>query len=145
MTINPVIDPAGMPRRRLLAAALAAGIAVPIGITRPAWAAPVTPGPARLTLPRPTGPYPLGTVSLHLVDRSRPDPVAGPGHYRELMASIWYPATKVTRYPLAQWMLPAPLRELLISGEFDPDVAVTPLTAAHEGAPVLCRGERWPV
>jgi hypothetical protein len=145
MTINPVIDPAGMTRRRLLGAALAAGVAVPIGITRPAWAAPARPRPARLTLPRPTGPYPLGTVSLHLVDRSRPDPVAGPGHYRELMASIWYPATKVARYPLAQWMLPAPLRELLTSGDFDPDVAVTPLTAAHEGAPVLCRGERWPV
>jgi hypothetical protein len=29
-------------------------------------------GPARLTLPAPTGPYPVGTVDLHLVDHSRP-------------------------------------------------------------------------
>jgi hypothetical protein len=33
-------------------------------------------GLARLTLPAPTGPYRLGTVSLHLIDTSRPDPVA---------------------------------------------------------------------
>jgi hypothetical protein len=145
MTINPFIDRKGMSRRRVLGAALAAGVAVPIGIARPAWAAPVTPGPVHLTLPVPTGPYPLGTVSLHLVDKSSPDPVAGPGHYRELMASVWYPARNVSRYPLAQWMLPAPLRGLLISGEFDPDIAVTPLTAAHDGAPVQCTGERWPV
>jgi predicted dienelactone hydrolase len=145
MTTNPSIDRTGMSRRRILGAALAAGVAVPIGIARPAWAAPALPGPARLTLPPPTGPYPLGTMSLHLVDKSDPDPVAGPGHYRELMASVWYPARNVSRYPLAQWMLPAPLRGLLISGEFDPDVAVTPLTAGHEGAPVLCTGEGWPV
>jgi dienelactone hydrolase len=145
MTINPFIDPEGMSRRRLLGAALAAGIAVPIGIAHPAWAAPALPGPARLTLPPPTGPYPLGTMSLHLVDRSRPDPVAGPGRYRELMASVWYPARNVSRYPLAPWILPAPLRELLISGEFEPDVAVAPFTAGHQGAPVLCTDERRPV
>lgn len=145
MTSNPFIDRKGLSRRRVLGAALAAGVAVPIGIARPAWAAPVSPGPVRLRLPVPTGPYPLGTVSLHLVDKSSPDPVAGPGHYREVMASVWYPARDVRRYPLAQWMLPAPLRGFLIAGDFDPDVAVTPLTAAHEGAPVLCAGGRWPV
>jgi predicted dienelactone hydrolase len=145
MTINPFIDRKGMSRRRVLGAALAAGVAVPIGIARPAWAAPVSPGPAHLTLPVPTGPYPLGTVSLHLVDTSSPDPVAGPGHYREVMASVWYPARDVGRYPLAKWMLPAPLRGLLISGEFEPDVAEAPFTAGHQGAPVLCTGERWPV
>jgi hypothetical protein len=145
MTINPFIDRTGMSRRRILGAALAAGVAVPIGIARPGWAAPASPGPARLTLPRPTGPYPLGTVSLHLVDRSSPDPVAGPGHYREVMASVWYPARNVSRYPLAPWLLPAPLRRLLISGEFDPDAAVAPFTAGHQGAPLLCTGKPWPV
>ena len=134
-----------MSRRHVLAAALAAGVAVPIGIARPARAAPVRPGPARLTLPVPTGPYPLGTVSLHLVDRSNPDPVAGPGHYREVMAGVWYPAANAGRYPRARWMLPAPLRGLLVSGDFDPGVAASPLTAAREGAPVLCAGGRRPV
>jgi predicted dienelactone hydrolase len=124
-------------RRHLLAAALAVPLAAPLGGAGRAWAAP-----ARLTLPRPTGPHPVGTVSLHLVDRSRPDPVAGPGHHRELMAGVWYPATRdARRHPVASWMPAAPLRELLVSAGFDADVATAPRTAGHEGAPVL-RGRR---
>jgi dienelactone hydrolase len=145
MTVNPSIGRKGLSRRRVLGAALVAGVAVPAGVTRPAWASPVTPGPAQLTLPVPTGPYPLGTVSLHLIDRSRPDPAAHPGSYREMMAGVWYPAGNVARYPRAPWMLAAPLRELLVSADLGPDVAVAPLTSGHEGAPVLCAGERWPV
>ena len=132
-------------RRRILAAALAAGVALPIGVADRAWAAPRSAGPAQVTLPVPTGPYPLGTVSLHLVDKSKPDPVAGPGHHRELMASVWYPARDVSRYPLARWMPAAPLRGLLAAAGFDPDVVASPLTAGHEGAPVRRTGERWPV
>src|SRR5437762_10077804 len=48
--------------------------------------------PARLSLPRPTGRYPVGTVHLHLVDRSRPNPWAASPAHRELMVSVWYPA-----------------------------------------------------
>ena len=58
-------------RRHLLTAALATGVAVPLG-AGPARAARAVPGPVRLTLPAPTGPHRVGTVSLHLVDRSRP-------------------------------------------------------------------------
>ena len=47
--------------------------------------------PYRLVLPKPTGPYPIGTTELHLVDKSRKDPWGATGS-RELMASIWYPA-----------------------------------------------------
>lgn len=75
----------------MLAAVLAVrvGAAVPIKVARPAWAAPTTTsGPVQLTLPTPTGLHPAGTASLHLVDTSRPDPVAGPGHHRELMAGL---------------------------------------------------------
>ncbi|HLL69193.1 MAG TPA: acetylhydrolase [Micromonosporaceae bacterium] len=119
-------------RRHLLTVALATGVAVPLGAGR-GWAAP-----ARLTLPPPTGPHRVGTVSLHLVDRSRPDPVAGPGHHRELMASVWYPATRdAQRYPVAPWLPAAPMRALLESANFGADVAAAPLTAGHEGAPVL--------
>lgn len=135
----------GASRRRVLGAALAAGVALPTGLAGRAWAAPVPPGPARLTLPPPTGPYGLGTVALHLVDKSRPDPVAGPGHYRELMASVWYPARDVARYRPAPWMPAASLRGLLAANGFDPDLAVAPRTAAHEGAPALRAGERRPV
>ena len=44
-------------------------------------------------LPEPTGPSPVGTTSLYLKDVSRPDPWAAGVSARELMASLWYPAT----------------------------------------------------
>src|SRR5580704_19093626 len=44
-------------------------------------------------LPEPTGPYPVGTTSLYLKDASRPDPWAAGVSARELMVSLWYPAT----------------------------------------------------
>ncbi|MFF4400024.1 hypothetical protein [Streptomyces sp. NPDC001480] len=145
MTTTPFTNREGMPRRRMLKAALAAGTAVPMGVARPAWAAPAGAGPVRLTLPAPTGPYPVGTVPLHLVDTSRPDPVAGPGHHRELKAAVWYPARGVERYPLARWTSPAVARALLASAGFPADIAMAPLTAGHEGAPVLRTGRRLPV
>ncbi|GAA2519910.1 alpha/beta hydrolase family protein [Winogradskya humida] len=94
------------------------------------------PGPVRLTLPRPTGPFPVGTVPMRLVDRSRPDPVAGAGHFRELMVSVWYPARDVSGFPRAPWLLPAVLRELLADAGFAPDAVLAPWTSGHAGAPV---------
>ena len=44
-------------------------------------------------LPEPTGPCPAGTTSLYLKDVSRPDPWAAGVNARELMVSLWYPAT----------------------------------------------------
>jgi dienelactone hydrolase len=130
-------------RRHLLAAALAAGAAVPLGATGSAWAAS---GPARLTLPRPTGPHQVGTVSLHLVDRSRPDPGAGRRQYRELMVSVWYPAARDARHhPVLPWMAAASMRALLAANGIDGDAAAAPRTAGHEGAPVLRTPGRLPV
>ncbi|TDO59781.1 putative dienelactone hydrolase [Kribbella sp. VKM Ac-2571] len=51
--------------------------------------------PVQIRLPRPTGPYPVGTTELHLVDAGRDDPFV-PGRPRELMISIWYPASRLT-------------------------------------------------
>jgi hypothetical protein len=99
-------------RRRAAAAALAVAIALPIAVAEPVSAAPVAPGPVQLTLPAPTGPYPVGTVPLHLVDGSRPDPVAGPGHHRELMTSV----------------VPRPERRAVPAGALD-------VTRLHAGAP----------
>ncbi len=65
-----------------------AGVAVPLGGAARAWAA--RPGSLLPRLHRAApGSAPSTCTS---VDRSRPDPVAGPGHHRELMASVWYPA-----------------------------------------------------
>lgn len=45
------------------------------------------------SLPEPTGPSPVGVTSLWLTDTSRPDPWAAGVRARELMVSLWYPAT----------------------------------------------------
>ncbi|MFF5290673.1 alpha/beta hydrolase family protein [Paractinoplanes globisporus] len=102
---------------------LAAGLAVPLATA--AGAGRVVAAPARLTLPAPTGPHPVGTVSLHLADR-------------DTMAGVWYPAAPgARRHPRAPWMPAAPLRALLEDNGFDPGVAAGPLTSGREGAPAL--------
>ncbi|MEU8154268.1 acetylhydrolase [Micromonospora sp. NPDC048986] len=146
-TVKPV-GGRGLTRRRVVGAALVAGVGVPMGIAGVdgrAMAATAGRGPVRLTLPRPTGPHRVGTVSLHLVDCSRPEPLAGPGRHRELMVSVWYPARDVRDHPLAPWMTAASMRMLLGSAGFSPDAALAPLTAGHEGAPVRHPGRRLPV
>lgn len=128
-------------RRHLLTAAVASAAAVPLA-GAPAQAGRA--GPPRFTLPPPTGPYPIGTRWLHLVDRSRTDPVLGPGHPRELMVSVWYPSTReARRFPAAPWLPDAPTRALLASAGFGTDAALPALTAGRLGAPV--RGGRPPV
>jgi dienelactone hydrolase len=49
----------------------------------------------------------VGEVELHLVDRSRPDPWHSGESRRELMASVFYPATHTLGRPPAPYMLPA--------------------------------------
>ncbi|MEU2244610.1 acetylhydrolase [Streptomyces sp. NPDC018338] len=151
MTTTPFISRKGMTRRGMLGAALAAGSAVPLAAAAgPAWAARAAPAPAapaatRLVLPGPTGPYPVGTVQLHLVDRSRPDGIAGPGHFRELMATVWYPARNVERYPVAPWMPAGAFQAFLADAGFSELASLGPLTAGHVGAPVRRSGRRLPV
>ncbi|KPI15464.1 hypothetical protein OV450_2602 [Actinobacteria bacterium OV450] len=152
MTTTPFISRKGISRRGMLGAALAAGAAVPLAVTAgPARAHPAAPAPApaptatRLMLPAPTGPHPVGTVQLHLVDRSRPDAIAGPGHFRELMATVWYPARDVGRYPVAPWMPAGAFQAFLADVGFSDLASLGPLTAGHVGAPVLRTGRRLPV
>ncbi|MFD8749882.1 alpha/beta hydrolase family protein [Kitasatospora sp. NPDC059577] len=148
----------GTSRRRMLGAALALGAAAPLGLARTASAAPASPAPAgpasggtgspaRLTLTAPTGPFPVGMVPLHLRDESRLDPNARPGKFRELMASVWYPAraANADAYPLAPWMTPGALRAFLDDTGFPLDPSLVPLTAGHQGAPVHRTGRPLPV
>ncbi|MET7421162.1 acetylhydrolase [Dactylosporangium sp. NPDC005555] len=123
---------ASLTRRHLLAAALAAGVAAPFAVPGSARAA----GPAQLTLPAPTGPYPVGVVPLHVVGSPRPRPGGGPPRRRELMISVWYPAQAGGRHPRAEWLAPAALRAILEANDFPADAARTALTAARVGAPV---------
>ncbi|MYS81481.1 alpha/beta hydrolase [Embleya scabrispora] len=103
--------PAGIDRRRVIASAVPAAallLAGGIARARPASARPVParsdePGPATdgmLRLTPPTGPYAVGTTTLYLVDRSRPDPWE-PIPVREVMVTVFYPARTVRGCPVA--------------------------------------------
>lgn len=100
--------------------------------------------PARLFIPPPTGPYRVGTVDLHLLDTSRPDPL-NPGQSYPLMASIWYPARDADRYPVAPWMTTGTFQAWLADAGFDPASLPVPATAGHLGAPVRRGGRPRPV
>ncbi|MFJ9695547.1 alpha/beta hydrolase family protein [Kitasatospora sp. NPDC101183] len=84
--------------RAVAAVVLAAAVALGAAGAPGAMAASQGPAPvasraatqARAALPAPTGPYAVGTTSVHLVDRDREDPWK-PGRSRELMISFWYP------------------------------------------------------
>ncbi|WP_077194241.1 alpha/beta hydrolase family protein [Streptomyces lydicus] len=91
--------------------------------------------PGQLTLPAPTGRHRVGTVDLHLRDSSRMDPWV-PGQQRELMVSLWYPATHTSQYPAA--LLPNSQQVL-------PGGVTLPTTAGHTGAPVARKDGKLPV
>lgn len=95
-------------------------------------AAPTQAADKQLVLPHPTGHERLGTVSLHLVDRSRPDPWVSTQPVREIMVQIWYPARDVRPYPLAPWV------SLGVAALINPpgSQVILPITHAHAGAPV---------
>ncbi|WIV55668.1 alpha/beta hydrolase [Amycolatopsis nalaikhensis] len=67
--------------------ALLAGVTGALFLTTVSAAAAAPP----LRLPAPTGPYPVGSTELHLVDHGRPDPWVA-GTTRELMVTVRYPA-----------------------------------------------------
>jgi len=122
-----------------------------------------SPRPARrlrLMLQAPSGPYPIGTAALHLVDHSRRDPWLAVARPREVMASVWYPALDDGRYPWAPWMPPAAgklfLTQLIPSPLTGPSAVTSappvpldsvrlPVTQARQGAPADLSVQRHPV
>jgi dienelactone hydrolase len=63
-----------------------------------------TPTGVALTLPPPSTSTPIGTRSLHLVDRLRRDPFVAGRRERELMVQLWYPAPRATPSPPGAYM-----------------------------------------
>ncbi|CCH31537.1 hypothetical protein ABZ816_04565 [Actinosynnema sp. NPDC047251] len=88
--------------RRTALAALATTALLPATALSPATAS--ARDRVRLRLPAPSGPYAVGTTSTHLVDRSRADPYVTDQPYRELMATVTYPARGGG--PPAPWLTP---------------------------------------
>jgi len=153
---------AALGRRGFLgtAVALAGGvIATSAGAARAAAAGTgaAPPGRLRLTLPAPTGPYPVGTVALHMIDYSRQDPFLSTPHPRELMISLWYPASgqwpwgQAGGCPFAPWippvadnllraqLIPWPLVPVTLPGGgtgYEPGPAPLPISLQGVGFPV---------
>jgi predicted dienelactone hydrolase len=125
-----------MALRRFLPLLLAAGVSAVTAAAVPAVAS-TTPStaPLQVTLPAPTGPDPVGTVSLHLVQSDRPDPWVA-GRPRELMVSLWYPTRHVERYPTAPYIPDAAWTSLEQNIGIPVGSVAVPQTAGHDGAPV---------
>ncbi|MFG2692288.1 alpha/beta hydrolase family protein [Kitasatospora sp. NPDC048407] len=92
--------------------------------------------PQPIDLPSPTVGRPVGTVSLHLVDRGRPDPFEPASGARELMVQFWYPARGTAGLARASYTTPrvaAALEGFLL---MDPGTLSRIRPTAHAGAPV---------
>ncbi|MDH6214323.1 dienelactone hydrolase [Streptomyces pseudovenezuelae] len=103
----------------------------------------------RLTLPVPTGPRRLGTISLHLIDHARRDPWTSPSVPRELMISMWYPTSHTRGYRHAPWLPPmaTELYRQQVGRELRTplDDVDFPVTHARQGAPMEARPHGHPV
>jgi predicted dienelactone hydrolase len=128
-------------RRVKVLGLLAAAVAATALFATPAHAAT----PLVLTLPAPTGPDQVGTIALHLVDPTRTDPLVPGGQPRQLMISIWYPATNTRGYPAAPYLPPAAAAQFEVRYGLSSSVAALPTTVGHVGAPVDRRGGPHPV
>lgn len=113
-------------------AALAALVVAPFAAVPASAFAP----PVSLALPVPTGAYPIGTVSLHLVDRTRTDPWVPSHPTRELMAQVWYPARDVVGRSRAPWMAAGALAHFAAGIGVPAGAVRWPQTHAYEAAPV---------
>ena len=88
-------------------------------------------------LPKPTGAYPIGTVTVHLIDRSREETHGQRhGEYRELMIQIWYPAA---------WSGPGQAYRTRAEVELKKEHLTLVRTHAATGVPVAHAQSRYPV
>ena len=56
-------------------------------------------------LPEPGGPFPVGTLSLHLVDPAREEAyTVAPDDRREMVVELWYPAAPAPDAKTAPWL-----------------------------------------
>ena len=89
-------------------------------------------------LPKPTGPYPVGTTILYLKDASRiEDASAVPGQPRELMVQIWYPAGASSN----RWARYREPKETNLTSSYQSEIA----TNSRLDAPVASAGAPFPV
>ncbi len=90
-----------------------------------------------ITLADPTGPFPTGTVRVHLRDDNRIDPLDPQSRPREVMAQLWYPSVPAPGRDLAPYAPPGEAAGLQATYEVPPG-AFTATTHSRIGTPV------WP-
>jgi len=89
-------------------------------------------------LPEPTGPFPVGTAMLYLVDDSRPETLTpDPQDHRELMVRVWYPARVEPGARLAPLIEHAPPRFGHLSLVRTHACQDVPVSGARPSYPVL--------
>ncbi|MGW3204597.1 alpha/beta hydrolase family protein [Streptomyces sp. NPDC001135] len=103
------------------------------------------PSGLQLTMPAPAGQYSVGMVGLHLVDKSRTDPYVPGGTPREVMVSLWYPATATSGHYQAPWMPSISGAHFLATRGLSPQQVTLPRTAGHVLAPVNTKLGKLPV
>jgi predicted dienelactone hydrolase len=103
------------------------------------------------SLPEPSGPYEIGTVSLYLVDEDRTE-IYGlePGGSRELMVQVWYPADPGPDTEPGSWtedidQIGPANAERLGFPPFVLDHLALAKTHSYPDAPLSLAGERYPV
>ncbi|WP_236653661.1 alpha/beta hydrolase family protein [Streptacidiphilus melanogenes] len=115
---------------------------------------PATPGvtahrvgmaPQQLSIPAPTGQYGVGTFSMHLVDKSRTDPYVPGTRPREIMVSVWYPASSTSGHYAAPYMPSLSGADFLASRGLNTQEVTLPTTAGHVLAPVDTKLGKLPV
>lgn len=99
----------------------------------------------QLKMPAPSGKYKVGMVGLHLVDKSRTDPYVSGSKSRELMVSLWYPATSTSGHYQAPWMPSISGAHFLATRGLSPQFVTLPTTAGHVLAPVNTALGKLPV
>jgi predicted dienelactone hydrolase len=122
--------------RRLSLIALSTTLALGLGVVGGLNTAGAATTPVQLTLPKPTGRDRIGTVELHLVDPTRPDPYVPTDPVRELMVQIWYPAHDTARFPAAPWLDAAAVPHFEQSQDLPSGVFTLPMTDGYVDAPV---------
>jgi predicted dienelactone hydrolase len=106
--------------------------------------------PQLLALPAPTGPFRVGTTSLHLIDNSRVDPLAPTPRARELMVRLWYPAAAshdARHQPIAPYLPAGVSRNFMefinaVGGTTHPADLLTFPTNSRQDAPAAAGAHR---
>jgi predicted dienelactone hydrolase len=88
----------------LVAAVFVAAASTPSGSQTPAVAVPST-----FELPRPTGPYSVGTTTFRLTDEARTDALADAPEPRQVIVHAWYPAVNAASGEQAPYLRDGPM------------------------------------